>query len=48
MNVPLVLAGLLAILGAAFHGVGGEVVVVAKDVAGNAAVYSLRWSADRP
>ena len=30
MNVPLVLAGLLAILGAAFHGVGGEVVVVRR------------------
>ena len=28
MNVPLVVAGSLAILGAAIHGVGGEVLVV--------------------
>jgi len=27
MNVPLILAGFLAILGAAIHGVGGEVLV---------------------
>ena len=30
MNVPLVVAGSLAILGAAIHGVGGEVLVVRK------------------
>jgi hypothetical protein len=30
VNVPLILAGLLAILGAALHGVGGEVLVVRK------------------
>ena len=30
MNVPLILAGSLAILGAAVHGVGGEVLVVRK------------------
>ena len=30
MNVPLILAGSLAILGAAIHGVGGEVLVVRK------------------
>ena len=30
MNVPLVLAGSLAILGAAIHGVGGEVLVARR------------------
>ena len=30
MNVPLTIAGSLAILGAAIHGVGGEVLVVRK------------------
>ncbi len=30
VNVPLILAGSLAILGAAVHGVGGEVLVVRK------------------
>ena len=30
MNVPLIAAGSLAILGAAIHGVGGEVLVVRK------------------
>jgi hypothetical protein len=30
MDVPLILAGSLAILGAAIHGVGGEVLVVRK------------------
>ena len=30
MNVPLILAGSLAILGAAIHGAGGEVLVVRK------------------
>ena len=30
MNVPLIAAGSLAILGAAVHGVGGEVLVVRK------------------
>jgi hypothetical protein len=30
MNVPLITAGFLAILGAALHGVGGEVLVVRK------------------
>ena len=30
MNVPLIAAGSLAILGAALHGVGGEVLVVRK------------------
>jgi len=30
VNVPLILAGSLAILGAAFHGVGGELFVVRK------------------
>ena len=30
MNVPLIVAGSLAILGAALHGVGGEVLVVRK------------------
>jgi hypothetical protein len=30
MNVPLIVAGVLAILGAAVHGVGGEVLVVRK------------------
>ena len=30
MNVPLIVAGFLAILGAALHGVGGEVLVVRK------------------
>jgi len=30
VNVPLVVAGSLAILGAAIHGVGGEVLVVRK------------------
>jgi hypothetical protein len=30
MNVPLVLAGSLAIIGAAIHGVGGEVLVVRR------------------
>jgi hypothetical protein len=30
VNVPLILAGSLAILGAAIHGVGGEVFVVRK------------------
>ena len=30
MNVPLIVAGSLAILGAAVHGVGGEVLVVRK------------------
>ncbi len=30
MNVPLIVAGSLAILGAAIHGVGGEVLVVRK------------------
>ncbi len=30
MNVPLIVAGCLAILGAAVHGVGGEVLVVRK------------------
>lgn len=30
MNVPLILAGSLAILGAVIHGVGGEVLVVRK------------------
>ena len=30
MNVPLVAAGSLAVLGAAIHGVGGEVLVVRK------------------
>ena len=30
MNVPLIVAGFLAILGAAIHGVGGEVMVVRK------------------
>ena len=30
MNVPLLVAGSLAILGAAIHGVGGEVLVVRK------------------
>ena len=30
MNVPLIVAGCLAILGAALHGVGGEVLVVRK------------------
>ena len=30
MNVPLIVAGCLAILGAAIHGVGGEVLVVRK------------------
>jgi hypothetical protein len=30
MNVPLIVAGLLAVLGAAIHGVGGEVLVLRK------------------
>ena len=30
MNAPLIVAGSLAILGAAIHGVGGEVLVVRK------------------
>ncbi|MGH2952636.1 MAG: hypothetical protein ACRDK9_01265 [Solirubrobacterales bacterium] len=30
MNVPLILAGCLSILGAAIHGAGGEVLVVRK------------------
>jgi hypothetical protein len=30
MNVPLILAGSIAILGAGIHGVGGEVLVVRK------------------
>ena len=30
MNVPLIIAGSLAILGASIHGVGGEVLVVRK------------------
>ena len=30
MNVPLIVAGSLAIVGAAIHGVGGEVLVVRK------------------
>src|SRR5918992_4670973 len=30
VNVPLIVAGSLAILGAAIHGVGGEVLVVRK------------------
>jgi hypothetical protein len=30
MNVPLVVAGSLAIIGAAIHGVGGEVLVIRK------------------
>jgi hypothetical protein len=30
VNVPLILAGSLAILGAAIHGVGGEILVVRK------------------
>ena len=30
MNVPLIVAGSLALLGAAIHGVGGEVLVVRK------------------
>lgn len=30
MNVPLIVAGSIAILGAAIHGVGGEVLVVRK------------------
>jgi hypothetical protein len=30
VNVPLVAAGTLAILGAAIHGVGGEILVVSK------------------
>ena len=30
MNIPLIVAGCLAILGAALHGVGGEVLVVRK------------------
>ncbi len=30
MNVPLILAGSIAILGAVIHGVGGEVLVVRK------------------
>ena len=30
MNVPLIVAGSLAILGAAIHGVGGEILVVRK------------------
>jgi hypothetical protein len=30
LNVPLIVAGSLAILGAAIHGVGGEVLVVRK------------------
>jgi hypothetical protein len=30
VNVPLIVAGCLAILGAAIHGVGGEVLVVRK------------------
>ena len=30
MNVPLIVAGSLAVLGAAIHGVGGEVLVVRK------------------
>ena len=30
MNVPLIVAGCLAILGAALHGVGGEIIVVRK------------------
>jgi hypothetical protein len=30
MNVPLIVAGSLALLGAAVHGVGGEVLVVRK------------------
>ena len=30
MNIPLIIAGSLAILGAAIHGVGGEVLVVRK------------------
>ena len=30
MNVPLIVAGCLSILGAAIHGVGGEVLVVRK------------------
>jgi hypothetical protein len=30
VNVPLIVAGCLAILGAALHGVGGEVIVVRK------------------
>jgi hypothetical protein len=30
MNVPLILAGSLALLGAAIHGVGGELLVVRK------------------
>ena len=30
MNVPLIVAGCLAILGAALHGVGGEVLVVRR------------------
>src|SRR5215510_12186448 len=30
VNVPLIVAGFLAILGAAIHGVGGEVLVVRK------------------
>ena len=34
MNIPLVVAGFLAILGAAVHGVGGEVLVVRRLSAG--------------
>src|SRR5687768_9736213 len=34
MNVPLIVAGSLTILGAAIHGVGGEVLVVRKLSAG--------------
>ena len=30
MNVPLIVAGALAVVGAAIHGVGGEVLVVRK------------------
>ena len=30
MNVPLILAGSIAILGAAIHGIGGEVLVMRK------------------
>ena len=30
MNVPLIVAGSLAVIGAAIHGVGGEVLVVRK------------------
>ena len=37
MNVALIIAGSLAILGAAIHGVGGEVLVVTKLSLGKAA-----------